>query len=322
MKKKSFRIQEGSALIALFLLIACIIVGGCSIDYFFASRYWINIFKNYTPVILITLSFAIAQIGGACDISVGAVASLVNVVIIFGFAEMGLPPWVCIIMGVTTGIVCGMLKGLIVTKLRLNALISTFAFSWLAQGLAMILIPNSEKFNAIMFVTKFYGKRIGGIPMSAFFVVFGLLIWFVYSNTRNGMQLYAVGQDKRRAYFTGIDCDKQQMIAFTLGGVYSALAGVALTGLLASGQSTYGDPLTTQAIASSAIGGVSLLGGSGNLFGAALGALLVGLMSQLVLGLVKTASMQPIVTHGMVLMCIVLPSAIQTIIRYRRKSYE
>lgn len=307
--------------IVLFLVLC--VYGAITVSYFFKETYIAGLCQNYAGLMILSLGMGAVVISGGIDLSIGATASLVNVSIMLMNTVVGLNMWLAMLLGIILGIICGILNGIIVSFFRINSLISTFAFSWIAEGIALWLVPNPNLFPSADDIVSLYHKTLIGIPFPIWLVIFCLIVWLFIMKTERGMQIYAVGGDIKRAYSTGINTNLAQITAFAFSGLCAGIAGICFTGAMGGGFATYGNDLTVRAIAACVVGGIALTGGKGSLFGAVSGGAFLGLLTASVIAANINPYYQGIVTNGIILVSILLPSIVMTVIEKRKisKSY-
>jgi ribose transport system permease protein len=299
--------RENGIITILILLVIVFVYGAITVPYFFKANFWMSIWKTYVPVALMSLGLGVVIIGGGSDMSCGSTSSLCCVVIIYTHMAWGWSIPASCLAGMLCGVLCGAFKGAMVTYVRLNPLLSTFAFSWVAEGIGQWIAPHPQVIGAAMDISKLYGKKPLGIPTPVWMLLVCLLVWAVIKRTSLGIHVYAMGNDFNRAYATGINYQRTRMMTYLFCGLMSGVAGIALTGLIGAASYSYGSALNVQAIASCVVGGVPTGGGVGTILGAAIGAIFFGILSQVVMAVVTNIYFQSLVNYLLVFLCIALP---------------
>ncbi|MFW5832746.1 MAG: ABC transporter permease [Pseudomonadota bacterium] len=219
------------------------------------------------------------------DLSVAAIMVLTSVIVGKLGVEFGLPAPLALVVGFVVGTACGMLNGVLVTRLRLPPFIVTlgtwnifFALNLWLSGAQSI---RSQDIDAEAPLLKIFGEsfRVAGANVtygSVLMVVLFLVLWYLLTKTAWGRHVYAVGDDKAAAELAGIRTDRVLVSVYALAGLICAIAAWAAIGRVGSisPQSFYEGNL--QAITAVVIGGISLFGGRGSIMGALFGALIVG----------------------------------------------
>lgn len=240
---------------------------------------------TFLPLIIASVGQTMVILTGNIDLSLGAIITLVNVVIVrlFGLVTLtsGWGLLLPVLGGVLVGLVAGMLNGLLIAKLRLQAVIATFATNLVWMGLALYVMPVPG--GAVPWeLSSFYRRWFLGLPMSFWFLTLIVSIWIFLNRTKLIRYFYAVGGNAANAFTTGIGVEKVLIKAYALCGFFAGLAGVALTLDISSGDPLVGHPLTLSSVTAAVIGGTLLSGGMGNPIGSIFGACILGLVRNII----------------------------------------
>jgi ribose transport system permease protein len=217
---------------------------------------------------------------GALDISIGPLISLINVSIVLLVANGVTSPWVLISCVLLIGIISGLINGSLVSFLRLQSIVVTFGTFSVYSGLATFLLPQPGGSVPDWLIS--WTGSLGPIPMSVLFIAGGMAAWWLLSHTRFMKNIYAIGGDERASYVSGVPIAWVKLGAFVLTGIFSAVAALLLTSTVASGDGNIGNSFTLTSLAAVALGGTSLLGGRGGVWGALIGALAIFLVDNLI----------------------------------------
>ena len=192
--------------------------------------------------------------------------------------EAGLPSIVGIIIALALGAACGCFNGVMIAKFRLQPMIATLAMMSMARGAALTIADG----NTITgYSNGFRWISVGTIPGTSipvqilFMILLYIVFWYIMKYRKFGRYIYSVGGNEEATRLSGIDTDKVIIAGYALCGLMAGLASYILVAKLNSAQSTAGLDYEMDAIASSVIGGASLLGGSGNLWGTFVGAIIM-----------------------------------------------
>jgi len=240
--------------------------------------------KTYLALMLLAVAQTYVIYAGDIDLSVGAIVSLVNCVIVVlmqylggsAFSALG-----AIGVGLAVGLACGLANGLLVAAFRLQAIVATFATSIFFTGIALYVLPVAGLPAPAAF-WRTYGGRFLDIPFVFYVAVVLAVILWAMARTRLVMQLLAVGDDAQRAYQSGLPVTSVRVRGYALTGVFAALAAFCVTGDTASGDPLVGGKMTLYSIAAVVLGGTALSGGFGTVVGSVFGALIIGLINSLV----------------------------------------
>lgn len=240
-----------------------------------------NYITNGIPIMLLTLGVAIVIIGGAIDLSVGTVAGLSAGTTMFAFVQ-GAPLWLGIAVGCATGLVFGLINGILVAYLRINDFIVTLATLNIAAGLLVVLsqIQPLQGVEVPGFAELTQGNFLG-IPNAVFIAVAIFIVaHLVLSRTVIGRRLYAVGISSQASNVAGVDVPAVRLFTFVVSGLLAGIAGVLIASRLGAVQAFLGIGYEFIAIAGAVIGGISLAGGGGSAWAALIGGLFLATLQQ------------------------------------------
>ena len=230
---------------------------------------------------LLAIGMTFVILTGGIDLSVGAVMGCAGMYsAYFAQAAKGYPPIVAVLIGLLIGLGFGLFNGWIIAYLKVPAFVGTLGSMSIASGLTFLLtdakpIPNlSEGFK------KMGGGNLGMIPIPIMMMSVVLLVCFaLLYKTRYGRYIFAVGGNLNAAHVSGIDTKKIIGSVYVIAGVLSAFAGIMTTARVTSGVTSTGKGYETDAIAAVVIGGTSLTGGKGRLWGTIVGILIMQFLS-------------------------------------------
>jgi len=266
------------------------------------------------------LGMTVVIISGGIDLSVGSVVALSTVVIAL-LMNAGAPPFVAALGGVVVGSMCGAFIGALVTRLRLASFIVTLAM-WgalrgLTKGLAneqMVLAPESW-LNGLL-NTLGEGERWMVVPPGVWLMlVLAVLVGGFLHYTKMGRHVVAVGSNEQTARLCGIPVEKTKLMVYVIGSSFAALAGVLQFSYLTVGDPTTGTGMELDVIAAVVIGGASLSGGEGKVFGSLIGALIMTVVANGSTKMELPNWVQEIVTGAIIIIAVVLD-------RYRHRRGE
>jgi ribose transport system permease protein len=212
----------------------------------------------------------------ALDLSVGSIMGF-SAIIAAELLRIGVPLWLVIVVGLATGCVLGLLNGLLIILLRLPSFIATLAtLSMILGGELLVTQGETVTIHDAVFGRIVIGTIGGHLPFAAIItaLVFGF-VWVVFHRTPFGRHVAAVGGDVRAAIGAGINVNRVTIGAFVLVGFLAALSGLMYGAELQNADSTIGAGAELTAIAVVVVGGTSLTGGRGNLFGTICAAILL-----------------------------------------------
>ncbi|HET7093879.1 MAG TPA: ABC transporter permease, partial [Thermomicrobiales bacterium] len=175
----------------------------------------------------------------------------------------------------------GVFTGGIVTLIRLPAIIVTLATSFIWAGWALYVLSVPGGHLPISFARWFTGQIGGLAPTTLAALAVVLVLWKLVKTTPLGLGIYAVGDNPRGAFVSGVPVRLARISAYVIAGAMTALAGIGLSAYAATGDPLIGAPYSLASIAAAVLGGISFFGGQGYLRGAVAGAVTLGLMTQI-----------------------------------------
>lgn len=266
----------------------------------------LNIGVQSSIVAIAAAGMTFAIITGGIDLAVGSVVALAGALSAAAAAQVGLPIGLAILVGLAVGLACGLVSGLLIAYGRLPPFIATLAVMAATRGLTLVF-TQGRPVAGLPKTFAFLGNgNILGIP-TPIWVMAGVYLfsWWVLSQTRFGRYVYALGGSEEVTRLAGIRPATIKLAVYAFSGLCAGLAGVILTARLNSAQPSAGMGLELEAITAVVLGGTSLAGGSGGVLGTLLGALLIGMLSNL-LNLLEVPSYYQLVIKGAVIILAVL----------------
>ncbi len=203
------------------------------------------------------------------DLSVGGVVDIANAVaaITLGKSIASQIGWSLLILAI--GAACGLINGLLVTVGRLQPILVTLATLSIFQGIAIRILPQPGGQIPDDYTTILANPDA---PTSLAYLVLIGLFWWAFRRTRLGVGIYAIGNDEPASQANGVQVRRTRILAYVIGGTFSAAGGLFLAASATAGDATTGNTYTLTSIVAAVLGGVSLFGGRGSGVGAILGA--------------------------------------------------
>ena len=300
--KTSFLKDKVAILIGLFVLCAIL---SFATDKFLTSRNLMSLLRQMTSNAFLTLGIMMCIIIGGIDISVGSVFALGGTITAAMIAHYGMPTPVAIIIGLLVGAGCGAFTGFFISVVKVPAFIATMAMLNMARGIAYLMTNAAPiRVQEDSFINLGTGS-LGIIPYPVIYTIVGIVaIWLFLNKTRMGRYIYAVGGNEEAAKFSGINVRAVKFVVHTLSGFLAAFAGIVMAARMYSGQPAVAVGWEMDAVAASALGGVSLMGGSGSVVGAMIGVLIIGVLKN-GLNLLGVNSFWQLIVQGLVVLAAV-----------------
>lgn len=271
-------------LCGVIVALAVIFFLSCTLSSHFLTAFNMKIIaRSLAFVGLVTVGQAILMILGELDLSVGAIGGLAGVAGGLLMVQFGLNPWLSLFLCLALGTGCGLLNGLLITRLRLHSLVLTIGMAGVYGG-ANLVLTKGVAITGIPVDISFLGRgMILGLPVPFIILIVCLaIVSFVMMRTPLGRYVYAIGSNNAAARMLGIRVDAIRVCAFATAGFLSALAGIVMVARLGTAQPSIGDTWVLAPIAAAVIGGVATTGGLGSPFGAVLGAVIIGIIENVI----------------------------------------
>lgn len=285
-------IQKFAALAGLVLLVLAFSLTSPA---FFTMSNGVTVALQTSTIAYIGLGATCTIITGGIDLSLGSVLAFAGVVAGLAVKEAGLPVWFSMILGILAGGLCGIVNGLVITRMRLPPFIATLGMMMVARGLALQFtgaraisglgesfgeLGNGSLWRVIEIGDNGFPKVIfPGIPYPVILMaVLAVLAAVVLSKTTFGRHLYAIGSNEEAARLSGVHVNKIKVGAYMLSGLMAGVCGVVLMSRLVTAQPNEGNAYELDAIAAAVIGGTSLAGGVGTISGTIIGAFIIGIL--------------------------------------------
>jgi ribose/xylose/arabinose/galactoside ABC-type transport system permease subunit len=293
------------ALILLFVIMATVAPN------FLTARNMLNVLRQVSFVGIIACGMTMALIGAEVDLSVGSVVALTSALLGVLSVKLGWPLWVAIIVCLLEATLVGLFAGFIRVKWDIPGLIVTIALMLSLRGMAFVL-TNAFPIPITNSTFAFLGSGyIFGIPFPAIiFLATMALFGFISTRTVYGRSVYAVGGNAEATRLSGIPVTRIRITIFGTTGFLAAVSGILLTSRLNSGYAGVGVGWEFDVISAVIIGGTSLFGGEGSMFGTLLGVLFIGLLGNGMVLLGVNPYLQD-VARGAIILAAVLLSALQ-----------
>ena len=273
-------------------------------DAFLTANNLLNVLRQASLVFFMASGLTLVILTGKIDLSIGATVGLSACVAATVIKSTG-SPWLGAAAAIGVGSIVGLGNGLMVTKLRIPSFIATYGMLWVAQGATYYYMSGQSVYG---FPTGFRALGSGylfGIPIPIYLMVAFLVIgYFFTKRTTYGQQIYAIGANTVAARLSGIPVNSRLNLVFVLSGAMAGLASLIYLARLNSAEGDIGETLTLPTIAAVVIGGTSLFGGVGSLFGTFIGGLILTLILNGMNLLNLNANWQPLVTGLIVLLVV------------------
>ncbi|WP_201787692.1 ribose ABC transporter permease [Rummeliibacillus stabekisii] len=304
LSKSKDLIQKLGPLLGLLLII--IIISFMSPSFLTATNIF-NVLRQVSISALIAFGMTFVILTGGIDLSVGSTLALTGA-ISAGLLAGGMNPLLAMFIGLLLGALLGAINGVIIAKGKVAPFIATLATMTIFRGLTLVYTdgkPVSGLGDSQAF--QLFGKGyLFGIPVPVVtMIVAFIVLYFILKQTTFGRRVYAIGGNEEASRLSGINVDRITIAVYALTGMLAALSALILTSRLNSAQPTAGQSYELDAIAAVVLGGTSLTGGRGWIFGTLVGALIIGVLNN-GLNLIGVSSFFQQVVKGIVILIAVL----------------
>lgn len=274
--KASFfrRAPESAALLAF--LLAEIAFFSLSSPYFLTWGNWVNVITALSITGVLAAGGTMLLIAGQFDLSVGSGVAFVALVMALTANSIGIVPASALALVVGMGI--GVINGFLVTKIGVNALITTLGTLAIFRGLTQSI--GSGKNMLIINFDWAIWRPFFDIPLSALvFILVAIVVGIVLKRSVFGRSIYAIGANENAARLVGIKTKRVVFLSFLLSGAFIGLGGLMSASQLGSTSGTTGLGLELAVVTAVILGGTSLKGGTGTMLGTVIGLLIVGVLN-------------------------------------------
>lgn len=266
----------------LFIFAALFVVASLVAPQFLTSQNLANLLQQSSLTGIVAIGMTLVILTAGIDLSVGSVAALAGMLVAI-FIGMGIAWPVALLLAVLAGAVSGGIVGSLSAYLMLPAFMVTLAALQSVRGLTYLTTNGTPTTSEIPMGLRFLGAgSVGPIPtVGIIFIVVAIVAGVVLNKTTYGEYIYAVGSNKDAARLSGLPVKKILVSVYVISGSLAAFAGILLTARLTIGQPTANQGLELDAIAAVVLGGTSLFGGKGSIFGTFVAVLLLSVLRNL-----------------------------------------
>ena len=266
--------------LGLTLVIVALAILFTAINPRFASlTNFVNILTQASFIIVMAAGMTFVITSAGIDLSVGSAAALVTVVA-FGLIKGGMNPALGVLVMFALGAFLGGLTGVLIAVVKIPPFIATLGMMAALRGLALVHSAGEMHFGLPASLTWIGQGSIAGIPAPVVIsLVFAALAARLFNHTRFGLHVRAVGGNREAARLAGVPVNRVEVMVYVLMGLATALGGLIMMTRIDSTQATIGTAMEIHVISAVIIGGTSLFGGRGTIYGALMGALLLSMMT-------------------------------------------
>ena len=301
--------SEFSVLIGL---VAIVIIMSFASPYFLKLNNLMNVLQQISRYGIISVGMALVMITGGIDLSVGYIVALCACMSAYLTTNKGMAWPAVLVIVLALGALIGLVNGLLVTRVKLWPFIVTLATSKIVSG-CVLLLTNGMPIHIESPLCWLGSGYVGPVPVAVIMMFLIIILGTVFaSRTQVGRNIYAIGNNERAASLSGIRVENTKTLVYVICGFLCAFCGIVVAGNLNSADASLGAGYETDVIAAVVIGGVSMNGGEGSIWGTLIGAMIIGILKNAFI-LLKVSSYWQSVVIGIVIIAAVTIDRIRTI---------
>jgi len=276
LRKSSFKLTD--TLILFIALIVLVVIFSAIRVEFFSYDNISTMLKNMVITGILALGLTPLMIARGLDISFGASISFTGVLMAYLYnLGFGLP--YCLILGVVAAVLVGFINGLLIEKFDLIPIILTLGMMSILSALGLVI---SEGHSLSMLTDQLYyfaTKTFLKIPIALFIlIVFIIIFWFILTFTKVGRTIYIIGANPKVATLSGIKVQKVRILLYTFMGLVAGVASIVMVAMTGVGNPLAGAKMSLPVLSAVVLGGISLAGGAGSVWGTIIGVLIVSVI--------------------------------------------
>jgi ribose/xylose/arabinose/galactoside ABC-type transport system permease subunit len=247
-------------------------------EQFGSARNAENITRHAAILLVVALGQMFALLVGGFDISVAATMGLSATVGAMVMVQYGTAAGIAV--GLLAAAVVGLINGILISRFRVSPFVATLGMMTFVIGFSNH-ISNGRSIFGLPDSFGWFGRNSWGFLPSTvgLAIIFGILVWALLNRTRVGLNIYAIGGSRNTSLLAGIPVVRTEILAYTMCGLLSGVAGLMLASRVVVGQASLGQGYELLSIATAVIGGVAIGGGVGRILGVILGVLLLSIIT-------------------------------------------
>lgn len=284
--------------VALAFLTLCVILSFAS-PYFLTILNIFNVLRQISVIAILAVGMSMVIVSQGIDLSIGWILGLCGVCAAV-FTNLQIPAPFVLILTILAGMFCGLLNGMLITRLNIAPFIVTLGTGYIFRGLTLF-ITNAKPIPFDSPLALMGSGYLGVVPVSVILMVVISILGHIFSQkTVLGRNIYALGDNEKAAMLSGIKVENCRVIVYMLVGFVASISGIIISGNISYSDPMSGSGFEMDAIAACFIGGISTRGGTGTVLGAIIGAALMGTLRNGFV-LLKVSSFLQIITIGVVI---------------------
>jgi ribose/xylose/arabinose/galactoside ABC-type transport system permease subunit len=269
-----------SKYVLILILVLCIVLFSFIQPIFFSTGNLVNILLQNSYFVIATIGVALIMISGGTDLSVSYEIALSGVIMAIAMMWWNFPIWAAVVLGIVINVITGVINGLLSIKLKIHPMMTTLATMMVFQGIVYIITGSQSIYN-LPSAFKFLGQGfVGPVPFSfVIMVIMVALASFLLNKTYLGRYAYAIGSNADASRLAGINVGKVRIGIFAIAGFIMGISTMILLARAGSATPTMALGTEFNCITACVLGGISLKGGEGKLWGAVTGVFILGVLA-------------------------------------------
>jgi ribose transport system permease protein len=291
------------------ILLTLVLAASALSDRFLTAFNLERVTAQMTALALVAIGQTFVLLTAGIDLSVGSVVSLVGTLMVGIITDSPESWFVGALVALGVGALVGLVNGLAVTRLKVSPFMVTLATLSIVQGLALLVFDRfQDLFDGT--ISRSFGEiftgNLGPVPIPLLIIVIPLLLAaLILRQTPFGRHVYALGSNENATRLSGMATDRVKVLVYVISGLMAGFAGLYTSARTLSGNPLIGDSIAFESITAVVLGGISLMGGRGSIFGMIAGVLIIGVLSNM-LNLLRVPSDYQYVVRGLLLVLAVM----------------
>jgi len=305
-KKKGIDKKWIQTYMLIFIVIGLVVVMAVVSPNFLTTTNLLNVVRQIAINGILAIGMTVVCLTGGIDLSVGSIVAFSGIVTAGLLRDSGLPMIVVVLIAVVVGALMGLYNGYFVAYWNAAPFVVTLSMMTIGRGMTYVYCDGRPISNLPTNFLAIGKGSIAGIPVpTIILIIVFLLASVMLTKLKFGRYIYAVGGNDNAAMVSGINVKRIKMMVYVLSGTACGIAAIILTARVSAGLPTAGSGYELDAIAATVIGGTSLSGGRGRLWGTIVGAILLGIVNN-GLDLLNVSSFYQQIVKGLIILGAIL----------------
>lgn len=305
-KAKGFDKKWIQTYMLIFIVIGLGIILSFISSNFLTVTNLLNVVRQISVNGILAIGMTIVCLTGGIDLSVGSIVAFSGIIAAGLLRDKDYPIILIVVIAVVVGALCGLYNGYFVAYWNAAPFVVTLSMMTIARGMTYVYSdgrPISNLPSEFLIIGK---GSIAGIPIPTLILLIVFILGSIMlTKLKYGRYVYAVGGNENAAMVSGINVKRVKMMVYVLSGVACGIAAIILTARVSAGLPQAGESYELDAIAATVIGGTSLSGGRGRLWGTIVGAILLGIVNN-GLDLLNVSSFYQQIVKGLIILGAIL----------------